>query len=1331
MSPHRWPRWHRESAPADLARYAQRGVVSRLLDGVPAPSPEPAEERARRLFEAFAERGIRYAHASLDSRPGQQDIRLPDEVLLRPGHGTCLDLAVAYAGGCLDAGLWPLVAVLGPAVPGGDAHAVVIVWLDTLGEGEAGHPLRDVVHHTAPAAVLAGLAEGPEELGDFIAVDVARAAVGYATGAGGWAAAVAEGARLLRRLPWEVGVDIGLAHSSPAPPATHPVPGWPTRPVLREPYLRPEHAPDDEGPLRQIWARYGIVPFQRRGELERLHAWFLEREPQPRPQPRPRPRPPTRVALLYGPGGAGKTRLAAELATRLGESGWYAGFLERNTAPEAVEWLARVVSPLLVVVDYADDRRTEEITALLDVLLERTAPTCVLLTARTAGAWWEEDIAEERIGRAELRHPPTELTPRPPRPLDVYNAALAAFSPEPPPRPAPGPAPGPPRRAGGAGGTGGDDDGWGTLDLVMLAWLTARHGGAEPPRTPAALYEKILSHELRYWRRAFRGRFHQRLEPAVIEASAACVSFLAPAPGRVPEVLGGVPALSGTPVRRARVAAIITGLVPTPDPEGALFLQPDLLAEHLVLRLLGADEGLRDACLRGADAAELRNSCLTLTRAWQRDAETAERIAAGMLSARPDAWEAALQSSLTHNGPFIRPLEALARADGTPLPLDRLAHELPLGHGTVRRLALIAAERSVAPPATDPPGRDRRSMSLGTLAIRQAEAGQRPEALEAAREAVAIRRRLVASDATEHHQSNLAASLNTLANAYGGLGRYEEALTAVAESEALYRELVQRDAERYLADFTRVLTTRSQHLSNLGRHQEAADAATEVTALRRRLLGELGRGAAGGAAGPEAELRAAEYARSLVMLSVRHGALGRDEQAADAAAEAVGHLRALAETNPGTYLAELGGALHALAARLGDLGRTADAAAMARESVAVRREVAAHGGMPSQRADLARTLNTLSSLCKDAGRHEEAHAAAAEAVTHYRALAGTGAPAHMPGLAVALSTLAGRLGALGRATDAERTAAEAVDVARQVVERGGTAQLWVLAGALGSLARHRGALRHYPEAATAAGGAATHYRALLAAEGERHLPRLATTLTGLSRWLLRTGRAAEALDAARESVDHLRALSDRRPTLLPHLAMALNGLAASQEDADPEAALATLGEAVALFRRLARTDPGASRPRLATALTNQAMRLRARGRHDEAGAAAQEAVDIGRTLQDQPQLARSLSVLGSCLTALGRHEDACAADHESVAIRRRLARADPGRYAADLAASLNSLGVGLSGMDRLPEARAAFGEAVDILRPLAAERPETFGAWLATVEGNLRPGPGRRSAPPG
>lgn len=116
------------------------------------------------------------------------------------------------------------------------------------------------------------------------------------------------------------------------------------------------------------------------------------------------------IRLLTGPGGQGKTRLAARLVTIMRELGWSCGFLHDRAVRPELGVVGDLTTPVLLVIDYAETR-TGQLVDLLDVVDRRTrrsdgaggvsgAPAVrVLLLARDGGDWWEEARSESLLLR--------------------------------------------------------------------------------------------------------------------------------------------------------------------------------------------------------------------------------------------------------------------------------------------------------------------------------------------------------------------------------------------------------------------------------------------------------------------------------------------------------------------------------------------------------------------------------------------------------------------------------------------------------------------------------------------------------------------------------------------------------------------------------------------------------------------------------------------------------------------------------------------------------------------------------------------------------------------
>ncbi|MGH3565294.1 MAG: hypothetical protein ACRDRH_04535, partial [Pseudonocardia sp.] len=808
----RWPRWDRAGAPGALSQYVQYGVTAGLVPPdragrLPGPSDEPQWHRARRIYEVFAGCAIGYVHEPTASEPGRQVIRPPDEVLLRPGQGTCLDLAVTFSGACLDAGLHPMIVVLDPT-GGGAGHALVVVWLrgDWARGPGAGYPWCDQVHHHPPPGLLDQLRGGTDQPGGFVAIDVTSAAQ-PAEGSPpiGWDAAVAAGTRILAAADngsqwrWGVGVDVGVGWRRED---TLAMPHVPTSSPLSAPYRDPR---PDAGPLLQLRARRGVVPFYGRDELDVLLDWCQAPEDTSR----------TRVAVVHGAGGAGKTHLAAELAHRLGTEGWYTGFLRREVDPADLSWLAGLATPLLVVLDYAEETQAATAISLLTALAARTEPACVILTARAVGGWWDEIAATlETDDHPYLPFPPLELPRRHPSVTGVFQRALRAF-------------------AGLPGRTPVDTDNpphnprWTTLDLVMLAWLAA-HGATTLPTTSQQLYDEILEREFDYWTRVCQRRHREQPPRRLLPTVGACVTLLAPRPHRVAAVLAAAPAFDGENKWRTQIAEVVEDLLPPDTDTGTVAIRPDPVGELLLIRELESEPELLGRCLRAANDDELANVCLAISRAAERDEPAATRLATSALSLKPQMWRPALAIVAAQGGPLTAPLLALADHDDSPLPLRELADTIPLGHVTLRTLAIVATLRSRPTDPANPANPEAISRLAGwwnNLSNRQSDTGDRAGALTSITEATGHYRRLAEANPAAF-LPNLAMSLNNLSNQQSDTGDRAGALTSITEATGHYRRLAEANPAAFLPDLAMSLNNLSNQQSDTG---DRAGALTSIT----------------------------------------------------------------------------------------------------------------------------------------------------------------------------------------------------------------------------------------------------------------------------------------------------------------------------------------------------------------------------------------------------------------------------------------------------------------------------------------------------------------------
>jgi hypothetical protein len=142
--------------------------------------------------------------------------------------------------------------------------------------------------------------------------------------------------------------------------------------------------------------------------------------------------------VLWGPGGAGKTRTAVEVALALEKEGWLAFFVDFHPSPPKdrlqhlfiQRWPNR---PILLIVDYAEQRPADDLRALAQTVWEaaskRSAPLALLFLMRAdprepAAGHVTGTLNEARIRWEDRKVPPMEdLTDR----QELFYKARARF----------------------------------------------------------------------------------------------------------------------------------------------------------------------------------------------------------------------------------------------------------------------------------------------------------------------------------------------------------------------------------------------------------------------------------------------------------------------------------------------------------------------------------------------------------------------------------------------------------------------------------------------------------------------------------------------------------------------------------------------------------------------------------------------------------------------------------------------------------------------------------------------------------------------------------------
>ncbi len=833
------------------------------------------------------------------------------------------------------------------------------------------------------------------------------------------------------------------------------------------------------GPARLLDPDRGVVEFAgRTAELSGLLAWCEDDAAG-------------RVRLVTGPGGVGKTRLALQLSLRLRELGWRCEWVgDRQESRVLADVRAVSSGRVLLVVDYAETR-----IGLPDMLrataVDDGAAIRVLLLARAAGQWWDYLGAGEGAIRdlVDAAGPEgfmlSEVLDRQLTDEQQVRAAVpvfaAALGTDPPDYVLVTPQA---RRAR-------------VLELhaaalvAVLEWIAAP--GVQVRVDLAGVLGELLRHEERFWLGSARalglldgpaGMTPELLRQAVAAASLLGATDQADAVVLLTRVPQAPPSV--------KVATWLRELYP-PDPGSREWLgaiQPDRLAERLVVGQLSGSAMLAQACLTDLDQRQARRAVLLLARAATEN-DAAERMLSRLL---PLAAQVVAE--------IDAPLETLVSiANAIPYPSVVLA----AAHAAVTGRILNAR------PANDHPAlRARwlvvRGQTLGQL-------GSHDEAFAVTQQAVDIYQQLAAKN-PGRYRPDLAAGLSSLGARFSQLGRPAEALPAEQEALAIRRELAAANPDRFSPDLANSLTNLAVIMSDLGRPAESLTVNQEAADIYREL-----------AVGNADQFRAS-LAISLENLAVTFSELGLLAETLVVSEEAAGIYRDLAAVSPDRYRPDLASSLSSLGVTLSDLGRPAEGLPIVQEAAGIYSELAA-GNADRFRADLATSLANLAVTFSELGLLTETLVVSEEAVGIYRDLAAVSPDRYWPDLASMLSNHGIWLSRLDRSDEALLTAQEAVGIYRQLVQVNPDRFRPGLAASLSNLGVRFLRLGRPAEALPAEEEAARIYREVVTVNPGRYQADLITSLSNVANTLTVLGRHSEARQIRAEAglINH-----DRSPS---------------------------------------------------------------------------------------------------------------------------------------------------------------------------------------------------------
>jgi tetratricopeptide (TPR) repeat protein len=564
-------------------------------------------------------------------------------------------------------------------------------------------------------------------------------------------------------------------------------------------------------PRSVAWLLYPwleVVPFRgRSAELRQLSAWCEDRGGSV-------------VRLVHAPGGFGKTRLALELREELKARNWQCAIVDRGDEEQAAQRVTADGAPgrMLLIVDYAESRAPSGLAQLLAAASRRHGDRVrVLLLARTAGPWWTslsaslhkhaallDALTGDRRNLVALGARIDSLTPG-----EVVAHAAEVFA-----RKLKRPLP--------AGMADRDYPEDAPVLRLHAAALVAVLGGPTDGHDRGDVLGEVLSHERRYWRvSAARHRIDlpaDDLESDALLARVVAVAALFGADDEhavadlVRRALPGTTDNAADPAAGRRWARWLSGLYPAEDQAAGRLgtLQPDLLAEHLAVRVLtDSTQQQRAMLFRGLAVGQAVQALTLLGRAAADPARADSADVDGFIGEAlaadvPTMAEAVVRVAVQFPGRYASRMATLL-AERPPPDLGwlrDLAQRVPYPSLELHRLALalitLIVSNDMAAPAAD------RAKWRDGHAVRLAEAGRRADALRTSGEAVDLYRELVELN-RDAYLPDLARSLTNHATFLAEAGQWADALRTSGEAVDLYRELVELNRDAHLPNLARSL----------------------------------------------------------------------------------------------------------------------------------------------------------------------------------------------------------------------------------------------------------------------------------------------------------------------------------------------------------------------------------------------------------------------------------------------------------------------------------------------------------------------------------------------
>jgi tetratricopeptide (TPR) repeat protein len=616
------------------------------------------------------------------------------------------------------------------------------------------------------------------------------------------------------------------------------------------------------------------------------------------------------VRLVTGPGGTGKTRLAAELAGRLSGRGWQVIWLPRDHDKAAVDaWQAAEPGRLLLVVDEAETR--SGLGPVLGALAGSQNPVVrILLLARYTGAWLDQLTSAapslrsqvQLARRARLALPVAVTTAIPDH--TILAKATGSFA----------------RKFGlreprvqtrykttAARQLIADLHAAALVATLIDAGLAETGTGTVEAdiRTPGLT--QLLAHERQFWlgkakeRGLFDGADQARARLLRQVIAVGCL-FGAATAAQACDLAKRLPGFVPSGEITGWLDEVLAANHHSPGP--GTFLPLARLAEWHTLGELSASSEFTRACTTGLTGREALAVVTFLARAVP-DFTDASPILAEILPG--------LTGRITDLGSPAGTLTAVLNI--LPYPRPALA---PAAATLIRQL-LDLLDASAEPAA--------RAHWLMNLALRLAETDDVAGAVAAEQEAVLIRNGLADAD-PDRYLPDLAASLSSVSARLGKLGDHRNALLAGEEAVAIYRGLAGVSPGRYGLFLALSMNGLALRDEEAGRAEEMLKAFEDAVSVYRDL----------------AAINPSQYrpglAGALGNISFRYKEQGDFSKAVPVAEEAVACYRKLATVKPAEYRPKLATALDNLGVYLSHADRPADAMPATQEAIDIFKQLA-------------------------------------------------------------------------------------------------------------------------------------------------------------------------------------------------------------------------------------------------------------------------------------------------------------------------------------------------------------------------------------------------------